>query len=66
MALDPGDGDGMIYGEHEFGVYNDLTIWPAPVESGGLIIVRVGDKADEALDRADVERLRNLCDEALS
>lgn len=59
----------MIFGEHKMGVYGNVYVSGAPlVESGGGIMwIRIaGPDDDAALTRADVERLRDLCDEALS
>lgn len=63
-----------IFGEHWFGVFGDMRVIPAVAESGGLLTFRIEDAdvggnsifATEPLDRADVERLRDLLTEALA
>jgi len=68
MALDPdGGGDVLIRSEY----VGDLFVRPPATGdyAGGahpLMVVSVDGEDDAALGRTDVERLRELCDEALS
>lgn len=62
----------MIFGEHRFGA--DMKVTPGQIGGGTeLLIVEIEAHHQsgisvggwEALDRSDVERLRDLCVEAL-
>jgi hypothetical protein len=65
----------MLLREHEgLGLFGDLAIRRGWEGDGSLMVVEVEDstpegqmmKAREPLSRADVERLRDICEEALS
>lgn len=62
-------GGGVIFGEHTLGMDGDLTV-RGPDGTGNdpmTLIIDNGDgQAFEYLSRSDVERLRDLCDEALA
>jgi hypothetical protein len=61
----------MIFGTHEFG---DMTVEPGTDGTSALITIAIRDtvmggipvRPYENLDRAEVERLRDLCEEALA
>lgn len=56
----------MIFGEHEFSINHRLAVSPAnPISSGAILRFDIENKT-ALLDRRDVERLRDLCDEALA
>lgn len=64
----------MIFGEHTVGWGDALTVGPGTPQSTSLMKIK-GEAHHEAglsmsiladFDRADVERLRDLCNEALS
>jgi len=52
----------------QLGRFGSLTIEDAHELTGGLLLATVRDldgESEEILDRADVEALRDLCEEAL-
>jgi hypothetical protein len=65
----------VILGTHHIGQYNDLIVKAGPSEVGSVLMEVTVLDADQAgntvralefLERSDVERLRDLCNEALS
>jgi hypothetical protein len=65
----------MIFGKHEMGVTDSLIVEAGAGDgsAGSLMTMIITDwfmgavrQSAEALSRADVERLRDLCDEALA
>jgi hypothetical protein len=69
-----GEGDGVIYREHTLGIDGDLTVKGSDgaIAAPMTLVITNGnpfggsDVCVEWLSRADVERLRDLCEEALS
>jgi hypothetical protein len=55
----------MLTQDHVLGWDGDMTIGPPHAPTDALMRVEVED-GYEALSRADVERLRDLCEEALT
>lgn len=64
----------MIFGEHTLGVDGDLTVAGSSNTIHALMTIEIvngdgaggADRCFEWLSRSDIERLRDLCDEALS
>jgi hypothetical protein len=59
----------VIFGEHTIGAYGDLIVQGGAGDGSGgyLMTITLKDAGvEEWLSRADVERLRDLCEEALA
>lgn len=61
----------MLIGSHDLGAFKALTVTGGAGGAGDgssvyLIMISIGANEIEVLDRRDVERLRDLCNEALS
>ena len=60
----------MIVGEHTMGVFSSMTVMAGTAALSNAVMMVVVEsysaREEEYLSRSDVERLRDLCDEALS